>query len=258
MPEGRAEVLTPVIVLVRPQMGENIGMAARAMANFGLSSLRLVAPRDGWDEEGDVRRIALDVAVGASEVVEQAPCFETAAAAVADCHKVFATTARERGQLKPVLGGDALAAEALERGSAGQRIAILFGPERTGLSNDEVNLADAIVSFPVDPAHASLNLAQAVGLVAYEWRKAAEGAAPPFSFDPATLPATREQAQGFFDQLVVELDAAGYFLIPDKQDIMRRNLINIFHRIGMTEADVKTLRGMVSALAQGRRRRAKL
>jgi tRNA/rRNA methyltransferase len=247
----------PVIVLVRPQLGENIGMAARAMANFGLHGLRLVAPRDGWGEGSEVRRVALDAAVGARMIVETAPCHDEASAAVADCHKVFATTARERGQLKPVLSGEELAREALARHHAGQKVAILFGPERTGLSNDEVNLADAVVSFPVDPAHPSLNLAQAVGLAAYEWRKAAAGGAPPFGFEPETPPATRETALAFLDHLVAELDDAGYFLIPDKRDIMRRNLINIFHRIGMTDADVKTLRGVVSALARGRRARAK-
>jgi tRNA/rRNA methyltransferase len=252
-----AETLSPIVVLVRPQLGENIGMAARAMANFGLGNLRLVAPRDGWEAAGETFRVAVDAAVGARRLVEDAACFDTAAAAVADCHKVFATTARERGQLKPVLGGDGCAAEALARAEAGQKVAVLFGPERTGLSNDEVNLADAIVSYPVDAAHPSLNLAQAVGLMAYEWRKAALGAAPPFRFDPETPPATRRSAQGFLDHLVAELDAAGYFLIPDKRDIMRRNLVNIFHRIGMTEADVKTLRGAVTALSEGRRKRAK-
>jgi tRNA/rRNA methyltransferase len=252
-----ASLPAPIVILVRPQMGENIGMAARAMANFGLRHLRLVAPRDGWGEGSEVRTIALDAAVSARGIVEEAPCFADVHAAIADCHKVFATTARERGQAKPVLGGDTLAVEAVARAKAGERIAVLFGPERTGLDNDEVNAADAIVSYPVDPAFPSLNLAQAVGIMAYEWRKAAEGSAPPFAYAPETLPATREMAQSFFDYLVRELDEAGYFLIDGKEDIMRRNLVNILHRIEMTEADVRTLRGAVTALAEGRRKRGK-
>jgi tRNA/rRNA methyltransferase len=251
------EASSPIVILVRPQLGENIGMAARAMANFGLRRLRLVAPRDGWGEGTDVRRIALDAAVGARAIVEEAPCFADAAAAIADCQRVYATTARERGQLKPVLGGDALAAEALARTRAGERVAVLFGPERTGLDNDEVNAADAIASFPVDPAFPSLNLAQAVGIVAYEWRMAAEGNRPPFAYAPETPPATHAMKRSFFDYLAGELEAAGYFLIPGKEDLMRRNLINILHRMELTEADVRTLRGAVTALAEGRRKRNK-
>ena len=162
----------PAIVLVEPQLAENIGMAARAMANFGLSELRLVAPRNGWPTKG-----AHSAASGAVHVLEGATLYDTAREAMADLNFVFATTARERGQMKRVFGPDEGMAEAYRRIAEEQRIGIMFGRERTGLENDEVSLADAIITFPVDPQFSSLNLAQAVLLVSYEWRKLATGGA---------------------------------------------------------------------------------
>lgn len=239
----------PCIILVRPQLGENIGMAARAMANFGLQDLRIVAPRDGWPNAK-----AVDAAVGASALVERASVFETVAGAVADLNRVAATTARQRGQAKPVLSPVDAMADWAGRAAAGQAVGVLFGPERTGLANEEVALADAIVSFPVDPAHSSLNLAQAVSLMAYEWRKTALGGAAPFAIDHETPPASREALLAFFAYLEDELATAGYFVPSIKRPIMARNLNNILRRADLTEQDVRTLRGMVAALVRGRGR----
>jgi tRNA/rRNA methyltransferase len=237
----------PAIVLVRPQLAVNIGMAARAMVNFGLSDLRLVAPR------GDLtREDAHAAAAGAVHVFENARIFATLAEAVADLQFVWATTARERGQGKRVeLPANGLP-ETAARMAAGERHGILFGPERTGLDNDEVATADAIVTFPVNPAYASLNLAQAVLLVGYEWSRA-NGAAAPFGTVERSPPARRDVVLSFFDYLEGELERTGFFRPEGKQPGMRRNLRNIFHRIGLTEQDVRTLRGAVVRLVEGPR-----
>lgn len=237
----------PAAILVRPQLAGNIGMAARAMLNFGLTDLRLVAPRDGWPQ-----RDAWAASAGADVVLEAARVFDTVEAAVADLHRVLATTARERGQEKAVLGADGAAASLLELGSANLPTGVLFGPERVGLGNDEVALADAVVSFPVNPGHTSLNLAQAVLIVGYEWWKLASGGEPPHRA-PAGVPATRGHLVGFFDQVEAELDAAGFFNPPEKRPVMVRNFRNIFHRLSLTRQDVQTLRGAVQALVRGRR-----
>jgi tRNA/rRNA methyltransferase len=256
MSDGDAP-LRPAIILVRPQLGENIGMAARAMANFALADLRLVAPRDGWDEGSPVRRAAVDAAVGAHAIVRSAPVYPDVAAAVGDLHWLAATTARERDQAKPVLSAEGFAAEATARGRAGQRIGILFGAERAGLTNEEVGLADAIVTFPVNPDFSSLNLAQSVSLVCYECFKARAGGGAPFALKHATPPASRAQMLDFFAHLESELEAGDYFIPDGKRGIMSRNLRNIFHRVELTEADVRTLRGVIVALAKGRKRRPK-
>jgi tRNA/rRNA methyltransferase len=242
----------PVIILVRPQMGENIGMAARAMANFGLSELRLVAPRDGWGEDSPVFKAAIDAAVGAHAIIRQAALFGTVEEAAQDLHTLFAATARARDQAKPVSSAEGFAAEAKARGAEGQRIGILFGPERTGLENHEISLAGALVSFPVNPAHPSLNLAQSVSLVAYEWLKGLQGGGAPFQLVNVTPPATRAMLQSFFEGLEAELDAASYFIPENKRPVMSRNLRNIFHRMELTEADVRTLRGVVATLSRSR------
>lgn len=244
----------PVIILVRPQMGENIGMAARAMANFGLFELRLVSPRDGWGEGTGVFQTAVDSAVGAHTTVRTAKLFETVAEAIGDLNKVFATTARERDQAKAVISAEGFASESKARTAAQERIGVLFGPERTGLANEEVTLADTILSFAVNPDHSSLNLAQSVSLVAYEWFKAVNGGGAPFALAHVTPPATREALQSFFSYLEGELDKADYFIPSSKRAIMSRNLRNIFHRMEMTEADVRTLRGVAVTLVNGRRR----
>lgn len=234
----------PVVILVEPQLAENIGMTARAMANFGLSELRLVAPKGGWPKKG-VR----ETASGATHVLDGATIHATVAEAIGDLHHVLATTARERGQMKRVMGPDAAMQAVVGRLSAGERVGILFGRERVGLSNDEVSLADAIVTFPVDPKHPSLNLAQSVLLVAYEWRRAAGLAALPFDGELRSPPASREALLALFESLEGALDAVGYFP-PEKRAGMVRNLRDILHRMAMTEQDVRSLRGVLRALTE--------
>lgn len=239
----------PIIILVEPQLAENIGMAARAMANFGLSDLRIVSPRDGWPKKG-----AHSAASGAVHVLEGARLYDTAREAIADLNFVFATTARERGQMKRVFGPDEAMGETHRRTLEGQGVGILFGRERTGLENDEVSLADAIITFPVNPAFPSLNLAQAVLLVGYEWYKRATGGALPFSGERLSPPAVRESVLSFFDYIEAELEAVNFYP-EDKKPTMTRNMRDIFHRLEMTEQDVRTLRGAIRALAEGRRLR---
>jgi tRNA/rRNA methyltransferase len=237
----------PAMVLVRPQLAQNVGAAARAMANFGLSELRLVAPRE--DHVGAAARAA---AAGAVHVLEAARVFPSLAAAIADLTLVYATTARERGQAKPV-EGPAEAAAALRREvAAGAPAGVVFGPERTGLENDEVALADGILTFPVDPAFASVNLAQAVLLVGYEWFKAA-GAPLPFAMPQRWPLAAKSELLAFFAHLEGELDAIGFFHPPGRRPVLVRNLRNVFHRLGLTVQDLRTLHGVVEALAEGRR-----
>ncbi len=248
---------SPVIILVRPQMGENIGMAARAMANFGLFELRLVSPRDGWGENTAVYQTAVDTAVGANATVREAKLFATVAEAIGDLNKVFATTARERDQAKPVTSAEGFAHEAKTRIANSQHIGVLFGPERTGLTNDEVTLADDILSFSVNPDHSSLNLAQSVSLVSYEWFKGLHSGAAPFTLQHVTPPASREMMQSFFEYLEGELDKADYFIPASKRAIMSRNLRNIFHRMEMTQADLRTLRGVTVTLVNRQRRPVK-
>jgi tRNA/rRNA methyltransferase len=239
----------PAVILVEPQLAENIGMAARAMANFGLSELRLVAPRDGWPKKG-----ARSAASGAAHVLDGVKLYDTTRQAIADLNFVLATTARERGQMKRVLTPEDALRQAHARVTAREGVGILFGRERTGLENDDISLADAVVTFPVDPAFASLNLAQAVLLVGYEWFKAARGGAMPFAGDVRTPPAAREMIVSFFDYLETELDAVNFYP-ADKKPTMTRNMRDIFHRMELTEQDIRTLRGAVRALAEGRRLR---
>jgi tRNA/rRNA methyltransferase len=243
----------PAIVLVRPQLVVNIGMCARAMANFGLDDLRLVKPREGWPRTGERRKAAYAAAAGAVALLESARVFDTVEEAVADLHFVYATTARERGQVKRICAPAAAMAESAAAHGAGHKRGILFGPERTGLDNREVSLADAIVTFPVNPAYASLNLAQAVLLCGYEWFKAAHGEASPFVVPERSGPAKREMVVAFFDFLETKLDERGFFRPAGKKPVMQRNLRNIFHRIGLTEQDVRTLWGAVVRLVEGPR-----
>jgi tRNA/rRNA methyltransferase len=242
----------PVVVLVEPQLGENIGAAARVMANFGLAQLRLVNPRDGWPS-AQARRSAS----GADRVLDEARLFDTAAKAIADCHLVFASTARAHDQAKPVIGADAAARLAAERMAAGETVGFLFGRERNGLENEEVALADRIVTLPVNPAFASLNLAQAVALVAYEWFKLASRGALPFSMPRKSRPAPREQLLAFFETLERELARVEFFRPAEKRETMVVNLRNIIHRMQPTQQDIQTLHGVVMALAEGRKGPAK-
>lgn len=240
----------PVIILVEPQLAENIGMVARAMANFGLSELRLVKPRDGWPSGGGLPKGAQQAASGATHILTQAALFGDVPAAIADLNIVFATTARERGQMKRVMTPAEAMPEVAARIGAGQRAGILFGRERTGLENEEVSLADAILSFPVDPAFASLNLAQAVLLTGYAWFQASQGDAAPIT-GTVGEPARRESLLSLIDFVTGELDRIGYFH-PEKRDGMVQNLRDILIRRGMSEQDVRSLRGALVALVRGR------
>jgi tRNA/rRNA methyltransferase len=238
----------PIIVLVEPQLGENIGAAARAMANFALKRLRLVRPRDGWPNI-QARRAAS----GADRILDEAQLYHSVEAAIADCTLVLATTARAHDQAKPVISSDAAAALLAPHVVAGENVAVLFGRERYGLENDEVALADRIVTFPVNPAFASLNLAQAVAVVAYEWFKLAGGGALPFAMPQRSPPAGKEQVQAFFAHLEHQLDAIEYFRPLEKRATMLVNLRNIFARMQPTQQDIQTLHGIVVALCEGRK-----
>src|SRR6478672_392016 len=238
----------PIIVLVEPQLGENIGATARVMANFALARLRLVKPRDGWPNIHAHR-----AASGADRILEAAALFDTLEAAIADCTLVLATTARAHDQAKPVIGPDAAAALLAPHVAAGESVAVLFGRERYGLENHEVALADRIVTFPVNPAFASLNLAQAVAVVAYEWFKLASGGALPFAMPQKSEPAGKRQVQAFFANLERQLDQIEYFRPLDKRATMVVNLRNIFARMQPTQQDIQTLHGIVMALSEGRK-----
>ena len=255
----RAALITPAIVLVHPQLGENIGFAARAMANFGLQDLRLVAPRDGWPN--DKARAAAAVA---EPVVEGATVYDSVEAAIGDLNYVLATTARPREMVKCVLSPETAASVLRERAQAGERIGVMFGPERSGLDNDALALADAILTAPVSPDFASLSLPQAVLLFAYEWLKSQkpEALGRVTTFDgpategltaPETRPATRAELFGLFEHLETVLDRAGFLKPPEKRPSMVRSIRNMFHRMGASDQDVRTWRGIVSALSRGER-----
>lgn len=234
---------SPAIILVEPQLGENIGAAARAMANFGLWDLRLVNPRDGWPNVHAER-----AASKADHVLEKVRVFETLAEAIADLELVYATTARSRDMQKDVLGPEIATANLNRHVTGGGRAGVLFGRERWGLYNDEVAVADAIVTFPVEPAFASLNIAQAVLLVSFEWRRQNEGDTLPFTEPPESPPATKDDLQGLFEHLEGVLDTTGFFTSADKRPSMVNNLRTVLTRARMTAQEVRTLRGVISSI----------
>jgi tRNA/rRNA methyltransferase len=246
------ELAGPVVILVEPQLGENIGMAARAMGNFALDRLRIVKPRDGWPNVAAQR-----AAAGADHILEHVELFDTVEAAVADCSLLFATTARAHDQAKSVVGPEAAAAEMVGQIEAGGTVGILFGRERWGLTNEEVGLSNRIVTFPVNPGFASLNLAQAVLLVGYEWFKLSTAGTLPFAMTERSEPASQYQIQAFFDNLVRELDKVEFLRPAEKRDTMLVNLRNIFTRMEPTKQDMHTLHGVVMAIAEGRKGPAK-
>ena len=240
---------TPHMVLVRPQMGENIGAAARAMLNFGCARMRLVAPRDGWPNPK-----ATAMASGASSVLDRAGVFEDLSEAVADCDYVYATTARGRGLTKPVRTPERAMTEARAMTAAGKRVAVLFGPERAGLENEDVARANAIITVPVNPAFYSLNLAQCVLLVAYEFMRQGQ-VVPPEVFDLAGGDfASAIEREKLAEHFETELERAGFFFPSDKAPRMRLNLRNMWARLMLTRADVQTLHGMLRQLARDRGR----
>src|SRR6202453_4391290 len=242
----------PIVILVEPQLGENIGMAARAMGNFGLTRLRIVNPRDGWPNV-HARRAAS----GADHILDHVELFETVEQAVADCTLLFATTARAHDQAKPVVAPEAAATEMTAAIAGGATVGILFGRERYGLQNEEVALANRIMTFPVNPGFASLNLAQAVLLVGYEWFKLGTSGALPFAMTERSERASQHQMQAFFDNLVRELDKVEFLRPAEKRETMLVNLRNIFSRMEPTKQDMHTLHGVVMAIAEGRKGPAK-
>ncbi|KJC62462.1 RNA methyltransferase [Bradyrhizobium sp. LTSPM299] len=242
----------PVVILVEPQLGENIGMAARAMGNFALSRLRIVKPRDGWPNVAAQR-----AAAGADHILDTVELFDTVEQAIADLTLVFATTARAHDQAKPVVGPEGAAREIVGHVATGGGAGILFGRERSGLTNEEVALANRIITFPVNPGFASLNLAQAVLLMGYEWFKLSTTGALPFAMPERSEPASQHQMQAFFDNLVAELDKVEFLRPAEKRDTMLVNLRNIFTRMDPTKQDMHTLHGVVMAIAEGRKGPAK-
>ncbi|MBM9595521.1 RNA methyltransferase [Roseitranquillus sediminis] len=233
----------PAFVLVRPQMGENVGAAARAMANFGLEQMRVVAPRDGWPNP---RAVAM--ASGAGRLLDAASLHDDLPAALADRHLVLATTARPRGLVKDVLTPEAAMQLARRRIGEGQKVAVLFGPERAGLENEDVALASAVVTVPVDPAFPSLNLAQCVLLMAYEWRRAGAPVAPA----EAAESATRREITALADHYEERLTEAGFFFPEAKAGPMRLNLRNLWNRLSLTHGDVQIFHGMLRQLVRRR------
>ncbi len=235
---------TPIIVLVRPQLGENIGKAARAILNFGLTEMRLVSPRDGWPNPD-----AGPAAAGADVVLDGAQVYETLADAVADCAHVYATTVRKRGVTKPVVTPDEAAREI--HGATG-RSAYVFGPERSGLETDDVALARKILTVPINPEFGSLNLAQAVILCAYEWSKQAALTQP--TVTDLGEPAPQDELEGMIGQFETLLEHAGYFFPPDRAPATKRTLRNLLTKPGWNHLEVRTLRGVLSALGKPRAR----
>jgi tRNA/rRNA methyltransferase len=236
----------PCVILNEPQLAENIGAVARVMANFGLEDLRLVRPRDGWPQER-----AWPSASGADWPLDNARVYASVSDAIADLKLVYATTARNRGLSMPVLNPRQGAASLVE--NADLPAGLLFGGERAGLETEDVAIAQGIITIPIDPRFKSLNLAQAVALNAYEWRMAVD-AAPPPEFRATGRPADQAELLGFYEHLEHDLDEAGFFHPPAKKPSMVRNLRVIFARAGLTEQEVRTLRGVVTALSRGRGR----
>jgi tRNA/rRNA methyltransferase len=236
----------PIIVLVRPQLGQNIGKAARAMLNFGLTEMRLVAPRDGWPNPD-----AGPSASGADIILERATVFATVQEAIADCSAVYASTVRRRDLVMPVVGPTEMAERITS--SPGGPSAILFGPERSGLETEEVALANAIVTVPINPQFASLNLAQAVILLAYEWSKRASLVQPTAKkLEPA---APHGELEGMIDQIDQALEAKGYFHPPSRTQSTKNTIRTIFTKAGWSSREVKAIRGIVRALVDPPRRR---
>lgn len=237
MPSGKPQ---PAFVLVQPQMGENVGAAARAMWNFGLDLMRVVAPRDGWPNS---RAVAL--AAGAGRLLDEAMVVDTTAEAVADAHFVYATTARPRDLAKRVLTPEAAMSDAAARIARGERVAVLFGPERTGLANDEIARAGAIVSVPVNPAFPSLNLGQCVLLMSYEWQRAAGSAEAEQMELAGSQWANRAEIEALASRYEEALAEAGFFFPAHKEESMKLHLRNLWSRMPLTQMDVRTLHGIL-------------
>jgi tRNA/rRNA methyltransferase len=237
----------PAIILVEPQLGENIGAAARAMLNCGLGELRLVKPRDGWPNAK-----ATAAASGADAVLDAAQVYDSLREAIADLTRVYASTARPRQMIKPVVTPRQAAAELRTLVAAGERVGVLFGPERAGLENDDLALADTLITVPLNPAFASLNLGQAVLLLGYEWFQAADATPARELVMNETRPATKEELLNFLLHLEQECDLSGFLRNVEKRPSMVRNIRNIFQRAALTHQEVQTLHGIVKDLANKR------
>jgi tRNA/rRNA methyltransferase len=249
--DGGAELApiegSPVVILVRPQLADNIGSVARCMANGGLFHLRLVAPRDGWPQERAWR-----TASGADRILDELTLHPTVADAVADLHRVFATCPRDRHIIKPVLTARTAATAIHAAAGRGLRCGILFGPERAGLDNDDMAEADTLVRYPLNPAFSSLNLAQAVMVMAYEWWTAVDETPGRVLMTNETEIATKGALDGFLDHLIVELDASAFLRNLPKRPGMVRNIRHLFERGEVTEQEIRTLHGIVAELSRGR------
>ncbi len=233
---------TPVFILVRPQMGENIGAAARAMWNFGLDRMRITAPRDGWPNPA-----AVAMSSGAARVIDQVQVIDNTQDALHDLNFTYATTARGRDLTKAVLTPEEAMADARRRMDQGQNVGVMFGPERAGLENADLVHAGALISVPVNPAFASLNLAQCVLLMAYEWGQHSGAKLP--ERDAKSIPAQGHEIKALLDKLEVRLEASNYFWPVEKTESMRENLRNLISRMELTDADIRTLHGVFRALA---------
>ena len=238
------DAIPPVFILVRPQMGENIGAAARAMLNFGLERMRVTGPRDGWPNPK-----AVAMASGAGRVLDRAVLFDDVPSAIADCDFVFATTARGRELVKEVVTPERAMAMARALGAEGKRVGVLFGPERAGLENDDIIHANAIVTVPVNPDFPSLNLAQCVLLLGYEWQRQGTEVPPSVMELARTEFASREDVGRLADHFEERLDAAGFFFPATKAEGMKANLRNMWGRLGLTRAEVQTFHGMLRQIA---------
>lgn len=239
----------PTFVLVRPQMGENIGAAARAMWNFGLNRMSVVAPRDGWPNPK-----AVAMASGAGRLLDEAQFADSTAEALADTHFTFATTARSRDLTKQVYAPEAAMIEAKRRIAEGERVGVLFGPERAGLENDDIARANAIISVPVNPDFPSLNLAQCVLLTAYEWRRATTEVTPIGTALAGTEPATGIEIDKLAEHYEDRLETAGFFFPPEKADGMKTVLRNLWSRMPLTRADVQMLHGILRQMVRWKER----
>lgn len=242
---GPSAGTVPAVILVHPQLGENIGSAARSMLNFGLTDLRLVAPRDGWPNPA-----AVTLAAGAFSVIEKAKLFKTVKEAIADLNYVLSATARRRDIELPVISVDGVGARLRSMEASKIRTGILFGPESSGLTNADVALSDAILTYPVNPAFQSLNLAQAVNVFAFLYA-AGEGVPDTFEASLSDV-APRDDLVRLFDHLEIELEAAGFFYPASKKELMRHNIRAPLTRARLTEQEVRTFRGIVKALSKGR------
>ena len=237
----------PTLILVDPQMGENIGATARAMFNFGLTDLRIVRPRDGWPNSR-----AIANASGATVVIDAVRVFDTVPDAIADLHHVFAATARPRDMVKEVVTPRGAAEQMRANLTNKLRSGVLLGGERAGLSNDDLVSAKTIITIPTNPSFASLNLAQAALLISYEYFVLGDDTPDAFVSDFDTRPATAQEMTGLFEHLERELEVSGFLFPPEKTPTMKRNIRNMLHRANLTEQDVRSLRGMIVSLAQGR------